>query len=141
MEWLEGMSAQVEENVVVDGPVGPYKVVWVVRFRRGIDPDEAHEYWRHVHGPIVGGLPGYRYVQNHVVAAVGGGGGEARDPLRFDGFSECWFTDEPAFVNAISTDEWARLVDDAPNVFEVDEIMGAALRERVVKPGDPARLT
>jgi hypothetical protein len=75
-----------------------------------------------------------------VVAAVGGGG-EARDPLRFDGLSECWFADEQAFVNAISTDEWARLVDDAPNVFEVDEIMGAALHERVVKPGDPTRLT
>lgn len=139
MEWLEGMSAHVREHVIVDGPLGPYKVVWVVRFEDGIDPDQARTYWRKVHGPIVANVGTFRYVQNHVVSAVGGGG-EARDQLRFDGFSECWFADEAAFLDAIHTDDWARLVDDGPNVFDMDTIMGAVLDERVVKAGDPARL-
>src|SRR3974390_3257078 len=37
MAWLAGMSAELRENVVIDGPTGPFKVVWVCRFKPGID--------------------------------------------------------------------------------------------------------
>jgi hypothetical protein len=76
-------------------------------------------------------------VQNHAVAPVGGGG-EARDPLRFDGFSECWFTDEQAFLDAVNSPTWERMNADGHNIFDMDDMWGAVLHERVVKAGDPS---
>jgi hypothetical protein len=73
-----------------------------------------------------------RYVQNHALEPVGGGGA-GRDPLRFDGFSECWFKDRESFVNAIGTPEWSALVEDGYNVFDMQDLWGAELDERVVK--------
>jgi uncharacterized protein (TIGR02118 family) len=132
MEWLEGMSARVVEHVIVDGPASPYKVAWVVRFKDGIDPDEARRYWASNHGPIVQDVGIDRYVQNHAVEAVGGGG-EGHDPLRFDGFSECWFKDEAAFLDAIHTPEWEALNTDGDHLFDMSRMWGAVLEERVQK--------
>ena len=73
MNWLTGMSAQVREHTVIDGPSGPFKVVWVCRFKAGIDPAEAHRHWEQVHGPIFTSLDIDRYVQNHVVCRASGG--------------------------------------------------------------------
>jgi uncharacterized protein (TIGR02118 family) len=135
MSWLEGMSAQVEEHTMIEGPSSPYKVVWVVRFKEGMDRAEASAYWRTTHGPIFKGLDIDRYVQNHALAPVGGGG-EARDPLRFDGFSECWFKDEQQFLRAVDTPTWATAVADGDNLFDMTQMLGAVLHERVVKAGD-----
>ena len=135
MAWLEGMSAQVEEHTVIEGPHSPYKVVWVVRFKEGLNPADARAYWRTTHGSIFKGLEIDRYVQNHALAPVGGGG-EARDPLRFDGFSECWFTDEQQYLRALNTPAWAEAVADGDNIFDLGAMMGAVLHERVVKAGD-----
>ena len=33
--------------------MSPYKVAWVVKFKEGMDRDEASAYWREHHGPIV----------------------------------------------------------------------------------------
>jgi uncharacterized protein (TIGR02118 family) len=135
MAWLEGMSARVEEHVIVEGPLSPYKVTWVVRFKQGLDPEEARRYWRTVHGPMFRGTDIVRYVQNHALEAVGGGG-DARDPLRFDGFSECWFENEDQFLGAIETAQWAAARADGDNVFDMSQMLGAVLHERVVKAGE-----
>jgi uncharacterized protein (TIGR02118 family) len=132
MSWLEGMSAQVEEHTMIEGPRSPYKVVWIVRFQDGIDPEAGRTYWRETHGPIFKRLDIDRYVQNHAVAPVGGGG-EARDPLRFDGFSECWFEDEEQFLRAVESATWAEAVADAEKLFDMNEMWGAVLQERLVK--------
>jgi uncharacterized protein (TIGR02118 family) len=135
MEWLEGMSAQVEEHTQIEGPLSPYKVTWVVKFKEGMDRAEASRYWSTVHGPIFKSVDIDRYVQNHALAPVGGGG-EARDPLRFDGFSECWFKDEAQFLRALETPAWAEAVADGENVFDMSQMLGAVLHERIVKAGD-----
>jgi uncharacterized protein (TIGR02118 family) len=135
MSWLEGMSAQVQEHTMIEGPGSPYKVVWVVRFKEGLDRAEASAYWRNTHGPIFKSLDIDRYVQNHAIAPVGGGG-EGREPLRFDGFSECWFKDEAQFLRAVDSPIWAEAVVDADNVFDMSQMWGAVLRERVVKSAD-----
>ena len=36
MTWLDGMSAQIEEYTIIDGPPSPYKVVWMVSFKEGM---------------------------------------------------------------------------------------------------------
>ena len=53
MPWTDSMSAQVVEHTIVEGPSTPYKVAWVVKFKEGMDRDEASAYWREHHGPIV----------------------------------------------------------------------------------------
>jgi uncharacterized protein (TIGR02118 family) len=135
MSWLEGMSAQVEEHVVIDGEPGPYKVAWVAKFKPGMSNADGRAYWATTHGPIIADLPDIdRYVQNHCVAPVGGGG-EARDPLRFDGFSEAWFADEAAYLRAVNSPTWDRLHEDGFNVFDPDLLWGVRLDERIVQAG------
>ena len=135
MEFTNRMSAQVVEHTIVDGPASPYKVAWVAWFRKDMDPEEARTYWREVHGPLAAGAGVDRYVQNHAIATVGGGGEGSGAPA-FAGFSECWFRDERHFLEAVGSDAWARVAEDGPNVFDPDVMWGAALEERVVRAGD-----
>ena len=128
MTWLDGMSAQVQEYTIIDGPASPYKVVWMVSFKEGMTRAAGDEYWSKIHGSIFKGLPIDRYVQNHVVKSLVPGG-----KVGFDGFSECWFKDEAQFMAAIESDAWARAVADGPNVFDMTQLWGARLQERVVR--------
>jgi uncharacterized protein (TIGR02118 family) len=132
MEWLWNMSAQIEEVVQVDGPVSPYKVVWVVKFKPDITKRAADDHWTNVHGPIFHGLPIERYIQNHVVGPIGAEG-ETDIELGFDGFSECWFTDEAQFLEAVNSPAWADAVVDGDNLFDMTQLWGAVLKENVVK--------
>ena len=75
---FRGMCAVLDERTIVDGDYGPFKAVWVVRFKDEIRSDpartrEAHEHWIETHGGRFGrDVPGIgRYVQNHCVAALG----------------------------------------------------------------------
>jgi uncharacterized protein (TIGR02118 family) len=129
MTWLEGMSAQLREHTVIEGTPGPFKVVWVCRFKEGMDRAEADRHWQQVHGPIfeeVGEID--RYVQNHVAGPL-----DEASPPGFDGFSECWFRDEERFRRALESDAWARAVADTDNFLDPTRLWGAVLRERVVK--------
>jgi hypothetical protein len=126
---LPGMRAQVRENVVIDGPTSPYKVVWVVRFKAGRDPIAAHQYWEGTHGQLFPRELTDRYVQNHVVGPIDGDG-----RLDFDGFSECWFASEAAFVRAIESDAWAAGDRDAADLFDMSRLWDARLDERLLKP-------
>ena len=128
MTWLDGMSAQLEEYTIIDGPSSPYKVVWMVSFMEGMDRAEGDEYWHKIHGSIFKGLPIDRYVQNHVVKSLVPG-----DKVGFDGFSECWFRDEAQFMEAIESKAWADAVAYGPNVFDMSQLWGARLQVRVVK--------
>jgi uncharacterized protein (TIGR02118 family) len=128
MTWLRGMSAQLREYTVIDGPSTPFKVLWMVRFKAGLGSDEGHAYWENTHGPIFKELEIDRYVQNHVVGPLREG-----DEPGFDGFSECWFKDEAQFLRAIESDAWARAVVDGENVFDTSQLWGALVNERIVK--------
>jgi uncharacterized protein (TIGR02118 family) len=136
--WFDGMSAHVEEVTQIEGDTGPYKVVWVVNFRDGMSKADADEHWTTVHGPYFHDVPIGRYVQNHVVAAIGKDG-ETDEPTAFSGFSECWFEDADEFRAALATPGWAAASADTPNVFDADRMWGAELREVVVKDAQPAR--
>jgi hypothetical protein len=134
MDWLWNMSAHLEEKTVIDGPPGPYKVVWVVRFKQGISRADAGEYWATTHGSIFTQLDIGRYVQNHVVGPVGAEGEVPNVEIGFDGFSECWFRDEQHFLDTVGSKTWAGAVEDASNVFDLTQLWGAVLKENVVVP-------
>ena len=140
---FEGMCAVLDERTIVDGPEGPFKAVWVVRFIDEIRRDparsrEAHEYWIETHGGRFGrAVPGIgRYVQNHCVAPLGNEGGDPSLDLHFDGFSECWFEDRAAFERAMAAPEWLAMNEDALTFCDLDFILGgmsALIREHVIK--------
>jgi hypothetical protein len=128
LSWQQAMSGAVEEAVIIDGDPGPYKVVWIVRFKPGLGKGEGHEYWEHVHGPIVRDAGIDRYVQNHVIGPLDIVGYEATPD--FDGFSECWFADEQGFIDALATPQWRRLHEDRHQIFDMSRMWCAALDER-----------
>jgi EthD domain-containing protein len=134
MDWLWNMSAHIEEVPMIEGPVSPYKVVWIVRFKEGLTRDQGRDHWRRVHGPIFKKLDIDRYIQNHVVGPIGEEGETGEAEIGFDGFSECWFRDEAQFRSAVESDTWALAVEDAQNVFDMTQMWGAVLRENVVVP-------
>ena len=136
---LATMVAAVEEHTIIDGPEGPFKAVWVVRFKDDIRADpartgEAHAYWTATHGGAYGvKVPGIdRYVQNHVVEPLDDGVQPA-----FDGFSECWFQDRAAFDVTMASTEWGEMNADAETIFDVGWIVGgmSALIDEVVVKG------
>jgi uncharacterized protein (TIGR02118 family) len=128
MTWLDGMSAVLEEYTIMEGPASPFKVLWMVRFRPDLEREEADRYWVNRHGPIFKSLDIDRYVQNHVVESTIGG-----ESVGFDGFSECWFKDEDQFLRAVTSPTWAEAVEDGLNVFDMSQLWGAVVEERVVK--------
>jgi uncharacterized protein (TIGR02118 family) len=135
MDSLEGMSAVVEERVMRDGPVSPFKVVWFAKFRSGIDRQEANEHWATRHGPIALRAPGIdRYVQNVVIGSLDQHGvGTAA--VGFDGFSECWFKDRAAFDEATGSSAWQELVEDGHVFLDMEALVGMSgvVDERVIK--------
>jgi uncharacterized protein (TIGR02118 family) len=119
-------------------PGDGFKVVYVARFREGMPRDEAREYWTDVHAPMADALPDmYRYVQSHVVGAIGAQGLKPGASVPFDGYSCEWWRDRAAFEAGMKTDVWRRIVDDGPEVFEPASLegMSAALEERVIRDG------
>src|SRR5262249_31795740 len=104
------------------------------RFAKGLERNEARQYWRGVHGPLGRSVPQVAgYVQSHAVEALG----SANVP-GFDGYSCCWFADRESFAAAMRTPEWADLVADGQKVFDVDWFAGrcASLDELTIVDGD-----
>ena len=87
------------------------KLVFVIRRREDVPPDEFHRYWLEEHGPLARGLVeplgARRYVQAHTVApelnaqlAVTRGTAEA-----FDGLAELWWDSIEALGAAFMSEE------------------------------------
>lgn len=133
--FQEGMSATVEERILKEGALSPFKAVWVLRFREGIDRAWARDFWTNEHARFVIAAPGVdRYLQNHVVATLGEtqSDDDALAALGFDGFAECWFEDRDAFLRAVSSEQWAGLVEDGIHLFDMTALWGAVVEERRV---------
>jgi len=138
----DGWSAALDARTIIDGPEGPFKTAWIMRFTADIRavPEatrRAHESWIDTHGNDFGvQVPGIsRYVQNHVAVAIDQNGENPDLPLEFDGFSECWFKDEAAFERAMASDEWLAMNEDAFRLFDIPAAvphMSGVLEEHVI---------
>lgn len=138
----DGSSAALDSRTIIDGPTGPFKTVWFVRFHDDVRADpartrEAHEYWIAMHGGHYGAkVPGIsRYVQNHVTTAIDAEGENPDIAMDFDGFSECWFADRAAFELAMASEEWLAMNADADTLFDIPysvPAMSAVLAEHVI---------
>lgn len=114
------------------------KLTWYARFKHGVDPEDGYRRWREDHGPRCLEVPGIkRYVQNHVVTAATNQG-VIEDPSGFDGFSSAWWEDGAALEAAMRSREWARLHEDAEDLFDVAwtfQGRAAKIEERVKRVG------
>jgi uncharacterized protein (TIGR02118 family) len=140
MESFAGMSAALEERIMRDGERTPYKVVWFARFRADLDRNEADEHWANVHGPIALRSPEIsRYVQNFVTGSIVDGR-VSDEPAAFDGFSECWFADEAAYLRATGSPAWQDLVDDGHTFLDMEALTGMSgvVDELIVRLEPPA---
>jgi uncharacterized protein (TIGR02118 family) len=133
LEMATIVSMRIDERVIKDGPRGPFKEICVVRFKAGMDADEARDSWANVLGPReVDVAPELtRSTQNHVLEALSAGGsGAAPD---FDGFSERWFPDRDAYLRTIRSPGWRRAREDVERLFDMSALWWSAVEEIVVK--------
>ena len=143
-EW--GSVAEVTEHLMRSGlgaetsptqlpRAGSRKVTGILRFKHGMAPTDAFDYWEHVHGtfPLKTDKLGH-YAQNHVTARIDESGAAAGRPA-FDGFSEAYFADEAAEKEATTSPGWHELQADAPNLLDRDFHLGGLGVEVVLKPG------
>lgn len=134
--FFTGMTAHLEQRVMRDGPKLPFKVVWFCRFREDVDREQANGHWANVHGPIALRVPEMeRYVQNYARGALVSDRVTDERPA-FDGFSECWFADEDAYLAAMAHPAWADLVEDGHTFLDMAGLTGMSgvIEERVILP-------
>jgi uncharacterized protein (TIGR02118 family) len=106
-----------------------YKVIWISQLTRQKPRPAAIEHWKGRHAELMRALPGVeRYIQNLWVAPVDPA---VPGPDRYDLHSECWFTDEAAYLAALASPQWQATVEDAEICFEQSALLGAVLEEQV----------
>lgn len=88
----------------------------ILRKKPEMTRQEFWDYWENIHGQLIAKIPGLiKYVQYHVTS-------ELTDPLDdpIDGIAELWFESVEEQVRAYSTEEYKAVVNDEPNLFEMN---------------------
>jgi uncharacterized protein (TIGR02118 family) len=107
----------VDEHVIKDGavPAGGIKNVEFVNLATTLGPEEAHRYWREVHGPIAASIPTMsRYVQSHTRM----GAYAKPEPPPFDGLAITWWADLDAMRASAVSPEYDATRSDEPNFLD-----------------------
>ena len=93
------------------------KVLFLVRRRPDLTPEQFQQYWRETHAPLAAVMPGLRrYVQDHVVVDP------SQEPPAYDGVAELTFDSAEAFQAALASPEGAAVLADVPNFLDPDAI-------------------
>jgi uncharacterized protein (TIGR02118 family) len=108
------------------------KVIFLMKFRDDLDPEEVRRWWRNDHGALALRNMGMRrYVQNHFKGpvdeeyALGG--------MEFDGCVEVWFDDIETCRLTLASPEWQALDADGPNGFDMSVAMGGFVTEHIMR--------
>jgi uncharacterized protein (TIGR02118 family) len=88
----------------------------ILRKKKDMTKDEFWNYWENVHGKLIGKIPGLtKYIQYHVNSEIDD---DIDKPI--DGIAELWFENEEEQKKAYSTAEYKAVVEDEPNLFEMN---------------------
>jgi uncharacterized protein (TIGR02118 family) len=105
------------------------KLVYCIRRREDVSPEEFHRYWLEEHGPLVrrvaGAIGAVRYVQSHTVApelnAILRESRGSAEP--YDGITEVWWESLDTLVASMGTpesqDAQRRLLEDESVFIDV----------------------
>ena len=98
------------------------KLVYCIKRKANVSPEEFHRYWLEDHGPKVKSVAeafgAKRYVQSHTILPEVNAGFRASRGLSegYDGITEIWFDDEASLTAALGTADGAAgvqmLLDD-----------------------------
>jgi uncharacterized protein (TIGR02118 family) len=120
-----GMSAFVDERVLVAPGAGAVKIAAVVRFERG-----AGDRWARCAEEALGGVPGLAGCALNIAGDAIGIQGRSPDlPLGFGGVAEIWFDDHTALVNALASRGWRATAA----AVDADGGWWALVEERVIR--------
>jgi len=91
------------------------KLIYCISKKPDMTVEQFQAYWRDVHAPIAGAIPGLRrYVQCHVVPETY----DAQNKPGFDGAAELWFDGLDAMRAAMRTPEVAAALEDEKNFID-----------------------
>lgn len=104
------------------------KLIYCIAKKPDMSVEEFQRYWREVHAPIAGAIPGLRrYVQCHVVPEI-----YARQTPPFDGAAELWFDDLDAMRAAMRSDEVKAALEDEKNFIDHGRVASFVTVEKPV---------
>jgi uncharacterized protein (TIGR02118 family) len=108
------------------------KLIYCISKKPELSVEEFQRYWRDVHGPIAGRIPGLqRYVQCHVVPEL-----YDRPTLpAFDGAAELWFEDLDAMRAAMQSPEVQAALEDEKNFIDHTRVASFVTIEKPVIEG------
>lgn len=105
------------------------KLIYCISRKPGMSVEEFQRYWRDVHGPIAGKIPGLRrYVQCHVVPSLY----ERETKPAYDGAAELWFDDLDAMAAAMRSPEVAAALEDEKNFIDHARVASFVTTEKPV---------
>jgi uncharacterized protein (TIGR02118 family) len=108
------------------------KVIFLLKFRPDMDPEEVRRWWRNDHGAIaLKNTRMRRYVQNHWQEPIASD--HAEGGLSFQGCVEVWFDSMEDYEATMASPEWRALEEDGPNGFETAKIEGGFVTEHVMR--------
>ncbi len=105
------------------------KLIYVITRQAGMPVEEFQRYWREVHAPIAGAIPGVRrYVQSHVLPEL-----YDRDAApAYDGAAELWFDDLESMRQAMRSPEVEAAREDERNFIDHSKVFAIVTEENVI---------
>jgi len=108
---------------------GGVKLMQLLLRRPGLSVEDFQSYWRMQHASLVLSLPGLAgYVQS---PARPGGYNQDQKPL-YDGLATLWFDSRVMFTQAMASEAYAAIMEDATNFLHPDGPTGLIFAEHII---------
>ena len=78
------------------------KCIYFLKRKSGMTPEEFHKYWRDVHAPIAGDIPG---VKKYILCYPLPSEFKDKEPA-YDGIAEMWYDSEKSLAKAMASEAW-----------------------------------
>jgi uncharacterized protein (TIGR02118 family) len=104
------------------------KIIYCITKKAELTDEEFFRYWKNIHGPIGGQIPGLRrLVQSRRVSVSA----DARSP-DYDGVVELWFDDIEALLAARRSPEWKTSSEDEAKFIDTSKVAYLVSEEHVI---------
>ena len=105
-----------------------YKMIFGAKRRPGMSREDFGRYWTTTHAEKAMRVPGIRRYVINLAPDLSGSGREQR----YDGFAEVWFESEEAMRAGARSPEIRVVLDDEPNLFDIETRWSVIVQEHVV---------
>jgi uncharacterized protein (TIGR02118 family) len=105
------------------------KLVYCITKKAGLTDQEFFDYWKNIHAPIGGRIPGLRrLVQSHRLTVPG----DKYQP-DYDGMAELWFDDMEALLAARHSPQWKTASQDEVNFIDHQKVAYFVSEEHIIR--------